>query len=242
MAEHRTIRARLDPSVLFPPLPIMAPVVQRRPCVYAITHRETGRAYIGSAVDAPNRWRRHRRLLDIRRHDNVHLQRAWNAYGAPAFDFTVVEWTARDERKVREAALIAERDPRALYNVSAVVMPGGPPPSAKLTPADVAAIAERIRSGERYKAIAADYGVHHATVQRIAKGRTWGGAIEPVDRRRMGQSHKIPRVDVPVIRQRLANGEQCTVIAREYGVTPPAIGAIKHGRTGRSLVAQGAAA
>ena len=48
---------------------------------------------------------------------------------------------------------------------------------------------------------------------------------------------RIRAYDVPLIRDRLASGATVSAIAREYGVTPPAIRAIKHGRTWKAVPA-----
>lgn len=60
--------------------------------IYQIAHIETGKAYVGSAVSLRKRWNRHLQLLRLGRHDNVHLQRAWNQCGAEAFRFSVLEY------------------------------------------------------------------------------------------------------------------------------------------------------
>lgn len=59
--------------------------------IYAITHVDSGRVYIGSSVDIKERWHEHRVDLKGGRHDNRHLQRTWTKYGAAAFTFCIVE-------------------------------------------------------------------------------------------------------------------------------------------------------
>lgn len=61
------------------------------PCIYAIVHSATGRAYVGSAKDLPARWRDHWRDLRKGRHTSPHLQSAWTKYGQAAFDIRVLE-------------------------------------------------------------------------------------------------------------------------------------------------------
>lgn len=61
------------------------------PGIYAITHIESGRRYVGSAVNIRKRWNRHKEALNMGKHTNLHLQRAWQKYGHAAFEFTVIE-------------------------------------------------------------------------------------------------------------------------------------------------------
>lgn len=56
---------------------------------------------------------------------------------------------------------------------------------AKLTEADIPVIRARIASGERYPAIAKDFGVSVSTIHLIKRGHTWkqaGGAAWPIAR------------------------------------------------------------
>lgn len=59
--------------------------------IYKITCLENGRFYIGSAKNFKKRWSRHLNDLRNNKHDNVHLQRAYNKYGRDGFSFEVVE-------------------------------------------------------------------------------------------------------------------------------------------------------
>lgn len=59
--------------------------------VYAIVHLPTGRRYVGSSANIPQRWRKHKAALVRGDHHSVYLQRVWNKYGAAEFSFIVVE-------------------------------------------------------------------------------------------------------------------------------------------------------
>lgn len=59
--------------------------------IYAIVHIETGRQYIGSAVNIAQRWKIHRHGLSHKKHHSAVMQRAWDKYGAEAFSFVVLE-------------------------------------------------------------------------------------------------------------------------------------------------------
>lgn len=58
--------------------------------VYTIAHRDSGRMYVGSSVSMRRRKRNHVSHLVAGRHCNTKLQRAWNKYGAEAFDFAAL--------------------------------------------------------------------------------------------------------------------------------------------------------
>lgn len=60
--------------------------------VYAITHKESGKQYIGSTgIGFAKRWGSHRHYLRRGKHPNPKLQHAWTKYGEEAFEFTVLE-------------------------------------------------------------------------------------------------------------------------------------------------------
>ena len=45
--------------------------------------------------------------------------------------------------------------------------------AARLAETDIPAIRARLAKGERHEDIAADYGVHRATISQVARGFTW---------------------------------------------------------------------
>lgn len=55
--------------------------------IYTITNLESGRVYVGSAVNLKGRWVDHRKMLRGNRHRNPYLQAAWNKYGESVFKF-----------------------------------------------------------------------------------------------------------------------------------------------------------
>lgn len=60
--------------------------------IYEIRNVESGKFYVGSAVNLRKRWNRHLFLLERGRHDNIHLQRAWDIDGAESFTLSVLEY------------------------------------------------------------------------------------------------------------------------------------------------------
>ena len=58
--------------------------------IYQIRNLINNKVYIGSAANLKQRWYCHQSYLKRRRHNNVHLQRAWNKCGDDAFVFEVL--------------------------------------------------------------------------------------------------------------------------------------------------------
>lgn len=59
--------------------------------VYMIRCKADRKVYIGKAADIHRRWSQHQCLLRQGLHQNVHLQRAWDLYGAQDFEFLVLQ-------------------------------------------------------------------------------------------------------------------------------------------------------
>lgn len=76
----------------------------RRVFIYAIRERETGRQYVGSALDYKDRWRHHRWLLNANKHHCVYLQRAWNKHGCDRFEFVILEILPSNNHEIRRIA------------------------------------------------------------------------------------------------------------------------------------------
>jgi len=60
--------------------------------IYAIVNNVTRDMYVGSAVAVNRRWSAHRRALIRQCHYNTRLQRAYDKYGANAFDWEIVQF------------------------------------------------------------------------------------------------------------------------------------------------------
>jgi group I intron endonuclease len=58
--------------------------------IYRITNRNTGKVYIGSAVNIPSRLGVHKAQLRGGYHGNAKLQSSWNKHGEAAFSFDVL--------------------------------------------------------------------------------------------------------------------------------------------------------
>ncbi len=93
--------------------------------VYRIVCYETGRSYVGVAMDISKRWIDHR--VSLNRPDRPHhswaLQRDWSRYGADAFTFSILEYcepSCFDEREVHWIKVYDSMVPNG-YNIR----PGG---------------------------------------------------------------------------------------------------------------------
>lgn len=65
--------------------------ISRTPSIYQIKHIESGRVYVGSAVNPRHRCNEHRSRLNAGIHSSRYLQNAWNKYGEDAFAFEIIE-------------------------------------------------------------------------------------------------------------------------------------------------------
>jgi len=86
--------------------------------LYQIVHIESGRKYVGQTSRiAIKRWREHIYKLRKNKHDNCHLQAAWNKHGESAFEFQIVkEFNSLDELNQAEIDLI--KNGSDLYNLT----------------------------------------------------------------------------------------------------------------------------
>jgi group I intron endonuclease len=87
--------------------------------VYRIVNTASDTTYIGSSVNIPARFHRHKRMLVTGKHTNAHLQCAWNKYGERSLVFEPLvscnaEHLARREQEFIDAYV--EHDMR-LYNL-----------------------------------------------------------------------------------------------------------------------------
>lgn len=90
--------------------------------VYRIVNRGTGVCYVGQSQNVNKRLKEHMRMLRGNTHDNIHLQRAFNRYGADAFraEIEVVCEHTSDLDTIEEAFLSGEAhfDTPCIYNIA----------------------------------------------------------------------------------------------------------------------------
>lgn len=79
--------------------------------VYAIVNTLNNKVYIGSTIHRFSlRFATHRHLLVRGKHHSIHLQRAWNKYGAENFSFRILETCDEDQCLIRELFYINKFD------------------------------------------------------------------------------------------------------------------------------------
>jgi group I intron endonuclease len=91
--------------------------------VYRILHIASQKVYIGSSANIRARWATHRSSLAKGKHHSKHLQRAWDKYGAEAFEWSVIELAPPDrmlERETLHIALCGSTNPALGFNLAEV--------------------------------------------------------------------------------------------------------------------------
>ena len=86
--------------------------------IYKIENKVNGKVYIGSSNSIRRRWQKHKALLRHGKHQNSHLQAAWDKYGEDNFSFSVIELCPIDQLISREQYFIASINPE--YNQSKI--------------------------------------------------------------------------------------------------------------------------
>ena len=87
--------------------------------IYSITNKINNKKYIGYSIDIKRRWATHKRNLKNNKHENDHLQKAYNKYGENAFKYQIVEECTQEELKNKEKYWIAFYDSKNNgYNMS----------------------------------------------------------------------------------------------------------------------------
>jgi DNA-binding CsgD family transcriptional regulator/uncharacterized protein (DUF433 family) len=112
------------------------------------------------------------------------------------------------------------------------------PAANKLSAEQVRAIAERIAAGESHVVLAERFGVSAQTIGAIKSGRRWATVIDDDLRARMQAASPVKALDAEDARGVMAAleaGRPGESIAREYGISPSMVSAIKRGRAWTDL-------
>ena len=84
--------------------------------IYKIKNRLNDKIYIGSTKNAQRRWNQHKSELQNSKHNNPHLQNAFDKYGVSNFKFSIVEKIKDVENLIdREQHYMDKLDPE--YNI-----------------------------------------------------------------------------------------------------------------------------
>ena len=93
--------------------------VYKRIGIYGILNTINNKIYIGkTGMNFGDRWDSHKSLLRNGKHDNPYLQRAWDKYGANAFEFIIIEECSVDDLDDKEKYWIKYyKDKKLSYNI-----------------------------------------------------------------------------------------------------------------------------
>lgn len=86
--------------------------------IYKILNWSTNKFYIGSAVKIQHRLNNHKSDLNLCKHPNIILQRAWLKYGEADFSFHVLEYCNKENLLEREQFYIDNLKPS--YNILSI--------------------------------------------------------------------------------------------------------------------------
>ena len=87
--------------------------------VYSITNTANGKIYIGSSVNIDKRFSGHRNALNKGKHENSHLQRAWDKHGIESFRFAVLcEAESGQDVRSLEQQYLDQLTTGTSYNIS----------------------------------------------------------------------------------------------------------------------------
>lgn len=70
--------------------------------IYSITNIINNKKYIGYSIDIARRWQTHKRDLKNNKHENEHLQNAYNLYGEDSFVYEIIEECKENQLKEHE--------------------------------------------------------------------------------------------------------------------------------------------
>lgn len=112
--------------------------------------------------------------------------------------------------------------------------PGGARhPRARLTSEQVQEVRLRVAAGEPQKLVGAFFGISQPHVSRLSRGVRWGSLEGPLasSSKRGGQkpNAKLKETDIPIIRQRVSEGDSFAEVAHDYKVSSTTISRVWHG-------------
>lgn len=158
--------------------------------IYVITHRASGRRYVGQSVDIRKRWREH-----LAGAGGLRVCRAINKYGAEAFDFEIVELCDPAQLDEREMYYISawgfDSAGHGGYNLTH----GGD--GGRLTPESLARLSRSMRESSECKAVR----------QRLAHDPEWRAKVAAANRRKARD---------PVLRAKQAAGIRRCCLSPEF--------------------------
>lgn len=137
-------------------------------CIYKITNRLNGKAYIGQTVqNVKDRWYRHCRKRNLSENEmNMYIKRAILKYGRETFEFEVLEECDEDYLDAREISYISYYDS---FNRGYNLTPGGSNGGRRLKTSeeDQNKMVDLYNYGFSLRELSREYDVDKATVKSI---------------------------------------------------------------------------
>ena len=155
--------------------------------IYQIRNKVNNKIYIGSTNNLKRRWESHIYQLKNNIHHSIKLQKAWNKYGEDNFEFSIIEEfnsDNEDDKYIKEQYYLDlyESYTDKGYNMSNIAdtrklfkrINSENTVFTKITKEVAIAIKRELcETDKQQKEIAEEFGVSLATVNNIARIRTW---------------------------------------------------------------------
>lgn len=191
--------------------------------VYAIECTD-GRFYVGGSVNIPARWAAHRSSLRRGEHKNSALQAAWNALGADAFTFAVLEAVPTGDIIAAEQR---HMDRLCAFTTGFNLYPTAGSPAGYVASAETRA---KVGAASRGKVLSSETRAKISTALTRLFESPEARAVRAVGvtGERNGCA-KLSAADVPTIRSMAADGVAQRIIGERFGVGQQAISKVLSG-------------
>jgi len=171
--------------------------------IYKITNNVNGKFYIGSSNNIKRRWRHHKSMLKNGKHTSIHLQRAYDKYGLPAFSFEIIKEVEEKDLLNEEQKMLDFLNPFGKIGYNICETAGNPMLGKNHTEEVKQLLSERL-SGEN----------HPHFGKPVSK--EWRRKISKANKRFTDEQERSFRI-------RYDNGERIGEIAKEIGTHPTTI-------------------
>lgn len=159
--------------------------------IYCIRNTATDQLYIGSAANVKKRWHAHRSQLNLGKHENDYLQRAWKKYGRDAFVFSVLE-------EVTSLLQLLEREQFWFGALPCHISKGG----YNISPTAENCLGVRHTAETKAKLSKAKKGIPHSPEHCRKIGDAQKGKIIPEDqKKKVSEANKLRFKDNPELRR-----------------------------------------
>ena len=190
--------------------------------VYKIVCLINNKLYIGSSYNIKNRISIHKYKLKAGKHENIHLQRAWNKYGEDNFKFEVVEECLIEVLRLREQDWINSLkvcDVNIGYNICKIVGK----PGAKIDEDTVMRIKYDLSYGVDVKEIAIKYSIPDGTINTIKYLISWDYILPELNEKITSfvntQKSRLDIDAVMLIKTDMSNGIDINTIESKFNIS-----------------------